>query len=142
MAKNRYFAIFICLMALLSLSAGIAMAEDYIKNIEIGESDIKFDKSELPHVAYLYVELKNNGDKKISNLNIEISYYDTEGYFMEKSLVKNALNEAIPKEKTRKYKIPLKGDIVNIEHEQYPYARQSKVGEFDIKITGVKFASK
>ena len=70
---NKYFMIFICLIVLSCLTAERTTAEEYIKNIEIGESDIKFDRSELPVVAYLYMELKNNGDKKISNLTFESS---------------------------------------------------------------------
>lgn len=118
------------------------MAEEYIKNIEIKEANIKFDQSEFPPAAYLYMELKNNGDKKIVNLNLEISYYDSEGYLVEKSEVKNALTEATPKGESKKYKIHLKGDIVNIEHEEYPYSKQDKVNGFDVKIKSVKLASK
>ena len=142
MAKSKRYTIFVCLMVLSYLSIGWSTGKEYIKNIEIGESDIKLDRSELPAVAYLYMELKNNGDKKISNLTFEISYYDTEGYFMEKSVVKNALTETIPEGEARKYKIRLKGDIVNIERAQYPYSQQGKVDGFDIKIISVKFASK
>lgn len=118
------------------------MGEEYIKNIEIGEADIKIDQSELPAVAYLYIELKNNGDKNISNLTFEISYYDAEGYLIEKSVVKNALTKTISKGEVRKYKIRLNGDVVNIEHEQYPYSQHDKVNDFDIKIKSVKLASK
>ena len=129
-------------MLLLSLSAKSIMAEEAIKNIEIGEADVRFDQKEFPPVAYLYIELKNNSDKKVSNLTFEISYYETEGYLIQKSVLKNALTEAMKKGETRKYKIRLKGDIVNTEHEQYPYSQQNKVNGFDIKITSVKFASK
>ena len=142
MDKNKYLIVFVCLIVLLCLTAERTMAEEYIKNIEIGESDIKIDQKEFPPAAYLYIELKNNGEKKISNLTFEISYYDMEGYFIEKSAVKNALTEPIPKGEARKYKICLKGDIVNTEHEQYPYSQHDKVNEFDIKITKVKLSSR
>ena len=142
MYKNKYFIIFICLIALLCLSADRATGEEHIKDIEIGETDIKISQSELPPVAYLYIELKNNGDKKISNLTFEISYYDSEGYLIEKSVIKNALTKAMPKKEALKYKIRLNGDVMNTEHEQYPYSQLDKVKEFDIKIISVKFASK
>ena len=129
-------------MLLLCLNAKDIMAEEYIKNIETGDADIKIDQSEFPPVACLYMELKNNGDKKISNLTFEISYYDSEGYLIEKAVIKNALTKAMPKKEALKYKIRLNGDVMNIEHEQYPYSQLDKVKEFDIKITGVKFASK
>lgn len=118
------------------------MGEDYIKNIEAGETNIKIDQAELPRIAYLYIELKNNGPRRIANLTFEVSYYDHEGYLIEKSVVKNALTEAIPKGQTRKYKIRLKGDVINTEHEEYPYSQLGKVNEFDIKITNVKTDSK
>jgi hypothetical protein len=142
MIKNKYYIIFLCSMLLLCVSAEKAMGEEYIKNIDIGESDIKIDQTEFPPVAYLYLELKNNCDKKISNLTFEISYYDTEGYLIKKATVKNALTEAIPKGETRKYKIRLNGDVMNIEHEQYPYSQRDEVNEFDIKIKSVQFTSR
>ena len=142
-SKNKYSAILAYLMILLCLSAPMAAAgEDYAKDVEVGESDIKIDRSEFPYAAYLYTELKNNSDKNISNLTFKIDYYDTEGYLMKGVVLKNGLNGAIPKKSVRKYKIRLKGSAVDIEHEQYPYSQQSKVGEFDIKIMSVKLASK
>lgn len=134
--------IFLCLTALLCLNAKQVMAEEYIKNIEIGESNIKMDQSELPQSAYLYVELKNNGDKNISNLNFEISYYDRDGYLIEKHAVKNALTGPLPKKETQKYRIHLNGNVINEKNAQYPYSQHDKVNEFDIKITGVKLGSK
>ena len=129
-------------MLLLCLSAKRAAGEEYIKNIDVGEANIKIDQSELPPTAYLYVELKNNGDRNVANLTFEISYYDPEGYLIEKAVVKNALTEIMPKREARKYKIRLSGDVINIEHEQYPYSQQSKVNDFDIKIINIKFTSK
>ena len=129
-------------MLFFCLIAKKATAEEYIKNIEMGESSIKIDQSELPPVAYLYIELKNNGDKNVSNLTFEITYYDPEGYLLEKSVLKNALTEVMPKRETRKYKIRLKGDAINTEHEEYPYSQLNKVNGFDIKIAGVKLSSR
>jgi len=142
MTKNKYLFILMLSISLSCLTAGKGMAEDYIKNIEIGDSSIKMDQKEFPPAACLYIELKNNGDKKISNVTFAINYFDTEGYSLKKVVVKNALTEAIPKRETRKYKIRLKGDVVNIEREQYPYSMQGKVGEFDIKIISAKVVSK
>ena len=125
-----------------------AADEEYVKNIEIGDASIDFNLHEFPVIAYLRAEFKNNGDKKISNLTLEIKYYDDESFLLEKAVIKDALTEAVPKgeaipkgEKV-KYKIRLKGDIVNIEHEQYPYSQQEKVSRFEIKIISVRFASK
>ena len=129
-------------MLLLCLNAGKVTGEEYTKNIETVEANIKFDQTELPPVAYLYIELKNNGDKNVSNLTFEISYYDAMGYLIKKSVVKNALTESMPKGKARKYKVRLNGDVVNLDHEQYPYSRHDKVNDFDIKIINVKFGSK
>jgi hypothetical protein len=135
----------IILIGFIFLAApGILKAEerDYIKNIEIMEDSIDIDHHQLPYVAYLCVTLKNNGDKKISNLTFEICYYGKEDCLVQKAVIKNALNEAIPKGEVRKYRIPLSGDFVNIEHEQYPYSQSDKVNEYDIKIKNIKFASR
>ena len=142
MAKNRYYLIAICLILSFCLSAKTAAGEEYAKNIEILESRISIDYSALPSIAYLCIELKNNGDKNIANLNFEMRYNDADGYLIEKAVLKNALTETIPPGETRKYKIRLKGDIVNIEHEQYPYAHSNKVNDFHVTIKDVKFARK
>ena len=142
MVKNKYPIIFVCVIFLLCLGSKRAMGEDYVKNIERGEASIDFNQNEFPHAAYLHIEFKNNGDKKIANLTFEISYYDEEGILIEKVVVKDALTETMPKGEKKKYRIRLKGDIVNIEHEQYPYSQQERVKGFDIKIISVKFASK
>lgn len=142
MLKNIYRIVFICLILLMSLTAGGAMAEDYIKNIETGEARIESGHNEFSPPAYLCVEFKNNGDKNIANLTFEISYYDQGGYLLKKSVIKNALIEAIPKREARKYRVRLKGDFVNTAHEQYPYEQHDKVSEFDIKIIKVKFGKK
>lgn len=142
MVKNKYPVIFICLTLLLCMGAKRAVAEKYINNVEVGEADIKLNRSEHPPVAYLIIDFKNNGDKKISNLNFEISYYAKEGYLIDKALIKNALTEGIPRGETRKYKIPLKNDYFNTRNEQYPYSRHEEVSEFDLKITAVKLTSR
>ena len=139
-AKSRYSMIFICLIVLLCLSSEKAVGEEYIKNVETGEAHIKIDQNEFPPVAYLYIELKNNGDKTISNLTFEISYYETGGYLIKRAIIKNALTETIPKGEARKYKIRLNGDVMNTKNEQYPYSQHDKVSEFDVKIVSVKLA--
>ena len=106
------------------------------------ESAIKMNHQEFPAAAYLYMTLKNNGDRKVSNIALEISYYGKEDYLIMKAVVKNALNDAIPARETRKYKVRLNGDVVNARNEQYPYSRQEEVAEFDIKIRNVKFAAR
>ena len=139
---NRYSIILISLMILSCLNTQKVMGEDYTKNVEVGEMSIKLDRNEFPPLAYLYIELKNTGDKKISNLNLEISYYGSDSYLIKRAVVKNALTEAIPKQESRKYKICLKGDVINPAHEQYPYSVRDKVSEFDVKVINVNFASK
>lgn len=125
------------------LFAGIceARGEDYIKNIEIAESDINIDRPEMQAVAYLCVTLKNNGDRKISNLNFEIKYYDEDDNLIKRTIVKNALNKIISPGEAQKYKIRLKGSIVDIENAQYPYERSGEIDTFDINIINVRLAS-
>lgn len=118
------------------------MADEYVKDVEIIDSSISYPQYKVPHIAYLSMELKNNGDKKIANLNLEVSYYDTEGYPIKKVHLKNKLTEAIPAGESRKYKIRLSGDVFNDRNEEYPFSRSGDVGEFDIKISNVKFARK
>ena len=142
MIKNKYPVIFICIMLLLCSSEGGVAAEKYTDNVEVGEVDIKMDRSEHPPIACLIAEFKNNGGKKISNLSFEIKYYAKDGYLIKKIVIKNALNEDIPQGETRKYKIRLKRDFFDEKNMQYPYSRSDEVTEFDLKITNVKFASK
>ena len=119
-----------------------AEGDEYAKNIEIAESSISMNHQEFPTIAYLYITLKNNGDRKVTNATFEISYYGKEGYLIKKAIIKNALNDAIPARETRKYKVRLNGDVVNARNEQYPYSQEDGVGEFDIKIINVKSASR
>lgn len=119
-----------------------AVENDYIKNIDIADSDIIMDHQQFPAAAYLRVTLKNNGDRKISNLAFEIRYYDEADYLIQKAVLKNALNEPLPEGKTGKYKIRLKGDIVDIENAQYPYDQSNKIERFELKITDAKIASR
>ena len=115
-----------------------AAGDEYMKNIEMTESSINIDHQEFPPVAYLCITLKNNGDRKVSNVTFEITYYGEEGYLIKKAVIKNALNDVIPAREIRKYKVRLNGNVVNTRNEQYPYSQEDAVGEFDIKITSVK----
>lgn len=135
---KKITAIFVCMIFLFSLGAMTAEGEDYIKNIEITESSININHQEFPPAAYLYITLKNNGDRKVSNAAFEVRYYDKEGYLIKKAVIKNALNDVIPAREMRKYKVRLSGDVVNARNEQYPYSQEDEVGEFDIKIINVK----
>lgn len=133
------------MLSALCLTTQIAIADegkDYIGNVEIAQADINFDYNMHPVVAYLCTELKNNGSKNIANLTFEINYYDEDGYPIKKAVLKNALTEPIPQGEARKYKIRLKGDIVNIEREQYPFSMASSVDDFKVKIIDVKLARK
>ena len=134
--------IFVFLMLLSFFYGKPVMAKDGIENIEIIESSINFSQNDSPRAAYLYLDLKNNGDKKVANLNLEVTYYDADGYLIKRSVLKNKLTEEIPPGEIRKYKIRLRGDVVNVKHEEYPYSQQDKVGEFDVMVASVKFARK
>lgn len=140
--KKILYIVGICSIVLFCSRAEGAKVDDYVKNIEDVESHIKFDRGAFPPAAYLYIELKNNGDKNIANLTFEINYSDTGGYPMKKAILKNALTEPLPRGETRKYRILLKGDIVFTGNAQYPYERSDQVGDFDIKILKIKFARK
>ena len=142
MVKNKYYVICALSLLLFCLSAPMATAETYIKNIETGEAKINIDPNEFPPAAYLYVIFKNNGDKNISNLTFEISYYDREGFLIKKAVVKNALNESIPKGGSVKQRIRLNCNAFNARNEQYPYSQRDKVSEFDIKILSAQSSRK
>ena len=141
MIKYKYHIIFICSIFLFSLGVMKAEGNEDVKYIEIAESAINIDHQEFPPVAYLCITLKNNGDRKVSNVALEISYYGKEGYLIKRAIIKNALNDTIPAREIRKYKVRLNGNVVNVRNEQYPYSQEDEVGEFDLKITNVKFAS-
>jgi len=131
-------------LALLSYpgpEAAMAAGEG-VKDIEVAESAIDFDRDEFPHFACLRIELKNNGDKSITNLNLEVSYYDAEGYTVKRVILKDRLTEAIPPGEARKYKIRLNGDVFNERNEEYPYSQRGEVDDFDVKILNVKFGRK
>lgn len=142
MIRHKYRVILICSIFLLFPGTIKAKGDDYIKNIEMTDSAIKIDRQDFPHIAYLYITLKNNGDKKVSNVSFEIGYYGEGGYLIKRVTVKDALNDIIPGGETRKYKVRLNGDVVNVRNEQYPYSQGDVVAEFNIKITNVKFASR
>ncbi len=132
--------IFICAIILLTTGLSLAAGDDYIKNVELVEATIDIDHDHFPVAAYLCVTLKNNGGQKVANLNLEIKYYDAENYVMQKAIVKNGLNEPVKQGETKKYKIRLKGDIVNIDRAQYPYERSNEVAAFTVNIINVKLA--
>lgn len=141
--KFYFYAALILSALFLSLEAGAvqepAAGQEKYKDVEVVESRISIDGMHYTRNAYLHMAVKNNGDKKIDNIAIEISYYGEEDYLIQKALVKNALNDAIPAGEKRSYKIQLRGDFVNPAHEQYPYSKPDKVREFDIKVVDVKY---
>ena len=118
------------------------MAEEGVGGIEVVDTAIKFAQDEVPHVAYLYMTLKNNGDKKIENLIFEIRYYDEEECLIKKAVIKNKLTEEISPKETKKYKIRLRGDVFNERNEEYPYTKGGEFDSFDVKILNVKFSRK
>lgn len=137
-----YPVLFVFMIFLSCFGGSPAVAEDGVKDLEIIEGAINFSQNELRRNAYLYMELKNNGDKKIANADFVISYCDTKGYSIKKVVLKNRLNEAIPPGETRKYKIRLNYDVFNDRNEEYPYSQRSEIGDVDIKILKVRFAGK
>ena len=139
---HKYSIILICSILLSCAGENTVMAGESVKDVDIIETAINFSQTEFPHVAYLYMALKNNGDKNIANLNFEISYYDADGYVIKKVVLKNKLTETIPSGETRKYKIRLKGDVFNERSEEYPYSQGNEVDDFSVKILTVKFAQK
>ena len=140
--QNKYHKIFICSIFLFFLGVMKAEGDEYIKNIEIAEANISVNHQEFPAVAYLYIKLKNNGDRKVSNVTFEIIYYGKGGYLIKKAVIKNALNDLMPAGESRKYKVRLNGDVVNARNEQYPYSQQEEITEFDIKIISVNLSSR
>jgi hypothetical protein len=135
-----FFACVIFLLSLIISPASLAAGDDYTKNIDIVEASIKKNYKEFPVLAYLYLTLKNNGDRKVSNVILEVSYFGEENYLIQKTIIKDVLNDIVPQGESRNYRIRLRGDFVNIENEQYPYSKNEKVDEFDIKIIKVRFA--
>ncbi len=140
--KHIYGIFFICAIFLLSCGTVEAGDKDYIKNIEEIDAEIDIDHQQFPAAAYLCVTLKNNGDRKVSNLAFKIEYYDENDYPIRKAVIKNALNRSLLPGETQKYRIRLKGDIVNIANEQYPYERSNEVEKFDTNIIDIKLAKK
>lgn len=140
--KHKYHIIFICLIFLFFPGTLKAGGDEYIQNIEITETAIDIDHQAFPPVAYLYVTLKNNGDRKISNATLGINYYGKGSYLIKKTVIKNALNNTMLAKETRKYKVRLNGNVFNARNEQYPYSQAGEVDEFEVKIINVKFGSR
>lgn len=138
--KHRHLVALILFILLSCSGERPAMAAEQAADVAVEESIIKFSQNEFPRVANLCVELRNNTDKTAANLDLEIRYNDADGYLIRKTVLKNKLTEAIPPRESRKYKIPLKGDVFNERNEEYPYARSSEVGHFEVKVLKVKFS--
>ncbi|MDD5496644.1 MAG: hypothetical protein PHP46_06055 [Candidatus Omnitrophica bacterium] len=142
MMKYKYLMILMCLMLLAAPSMAKSEADEYIKNIEMVDSKIEMDLGHFPKTAYLYIKLKNNGDRGVSNARLEVSYYGDGDYLIKKVIIKKALNEPLPEGGERGYRIPLRGDVFNVRNEQYPYSYQEGVSEFDVKILNVSLSAR
>lgn len=144
MRNISFILIFACVIALLSSGAYQALAavtiQEKYKDIEIVEPRLAIDGRQFTREAYLHMAVKNNGDKEITNMALQMSYYGDEGYLIHKVVIKNALNDVIGPGETKAYKIELKGNFVNPDHQQYPYSKGEKVRDFDIDIVDVKYA--
>ncbi|MDD5135906.1 MAG: hypothetical protein PHX20_02410 [Candidatus Omnitrophica bacterium] len=138
----RSTAILICFILLSCFSPKAVTAEEGAKDLEIVESAVDFNRNEFPYGAYLCMELKNKSDRDIANANFEIVYYDTDDYLMKRTVLKNKLPEPIPRGETRRFKMHLKGRVMNERNEEYPYSQSDEVGEFDVKVLSVKFGRK
>ena len=124
---------------LLYPAIGMTADTEYTKDVEITEADINVDHHELPPVAYLDMTVVNKSGRNIANLTVDISYYGENDVIVHKIRVKDILNEPIPAGKTKEYDLRLKGGFFNIANEQYPYSRQDKISDFDVKIVAVKY---
>lgn len=126
-----------CLMVTCSV---MCLAED--GQVEITTSSIKSEMAS-PHTIsldyrFLYIGLKNSGNAKVNNLNLDISYYADGGFLIKKVTIKHALTESIPPGEERKYKILLDREFN--DRDQYPYEQDDAVKNFDVKVKDIKFA--
>lgn len=135
---NARIAAAACLFISLIVASQAIAAKDNLKDVEIVESDIRFEKNEFPRLAYLYADIKNGASTGVANLTLEISYFDEEGFPINKAVIKNALYEPIGPGQTKKYKIKLKGRGFNDNSDQYPYSYKYSVGSFDVKVLSVQ----
>ena len=135
---NKILILFLLTMFLSFAFGRSAIAEDYLKKIEILEADISVDHNELPYIAYLSAKIANNGEKQVSNITIELKYYNKEDLVIHKRIIKNALKEPILPGGTKEYYIRLRRDYINKENEQFPYSSQEKLGDFDVKIISAR----
>lgn len=142
METRKYLIIFAFLALTLFPGVNVAAVEEGVKDVEVTDASIKFAQNEPFHSAYLYMELKNNGDKDIDNLNFQINYYDAEECLIKKVVMKNKLTDILPAKGTKKYKVRLRGDVFNERNEEYPYSQKGDVDDFDVKILDVKFSKK
>ncbi len=125
---------------LVSVQAQAAWEKKNYDDIEITDSRIDKDGRHFTRKATLFMDVKNNGDKEIANMAIMVSYFGEGDFLIQKTIIKNALNDTIPAGQTRSYRIELKGDFVNPARDQYPYSKDVKVSEFDVEVVDVKYS--
>ncbi len=123
------------LTCLMFFCSTMCFAQD--NTVTITTNDIRREMQDSLKYAYLYIGLRNDGNEKINNLNLEISYYTNEEFLIEKDVVKNALNESIPPGEERKYKISL-GYDGTFSDVHYPFDQDSSLHHYKVKITDVK----
>ena len=87
--------------------------------------------------AYLYIGLRNNGYKTVSNLTLDISYYTGEGHPILSAVIKDPLYDSIPPGEERKFKIPLDRGAWGNEI-WYPYNQQDALDFFIVKVAAIE----
>lgn len=108
------------------------LSEDYsyLKNIEIISSKVVMEGDWIK-TSYLFVAIKNKGDRFVSNLTIQLSYYDSENYLIKRGEVEIPKNEGIPEGKERKFKIQLYSN-------NYPSSQSDKIAKFTAELTSCR----
>jgi len=77
----------------------------YLKKIEIVTS--KIESGRYSNRAYLYVEIKNNGDRIVDALKMEVFYYEKAEYLIDKITKTMPSDEYIDISKKKKYRFEL-----------------------------------
>lgn len=97
----------------------------YLKsNIQIVSSRINSEERLYQKDEYLFIIVKNNGDKIACDLTMKITYYDKSGYLIGSDTVR--MPQCIPKIEEKKFKILLFSEV-------YPYSKIDKIANFEIE---------
>lgn len=108
------------------------MRKQYFKNIEIVSTAIDF-KGYYKNEPYLSIKIKNNGDKNLRDLTLQITYYDDEEYLIKRAYIK--ISEGILATEKRRFKIRLYA-------EEYPFSQREQIEYFEINPFSCQFTIK